>query len=152
MEIRKLDHSALVVRDLAASRRFYGEILGLEEIARPSSFTFGGCWFRGAGFELHLILAADTTAPAGFGEAGPAAARGLAHHLAFEVDDLAAAEAHLRASGVAIVGGPLPRGDGPVQLYVNDPDGNFLEFFSWNADPALPVVERAAMPSTPEPA
>jgi catechol 2,3-dioxygenase-like lactoylglutathione lyase family enzyme len=149
VEIRKLDHSALVVRDLAASRRFYGEILGLQEIPRPRSFTFGGCWFRGASFELHLILAADTTAPAGFAEPGPAAARGLAHHLAFEVDDLAATEAHLRAHGVRIVGGPLPRGDGPVQLYVDDPDGNMLEFFSWIADPALPVEERAALPAAP---
>lgn len=149
MEIRKLDHSALVVRDLAAARRFYGEILGLEEIPRPSSFKFGGCWFRGPGFELHMILASDTTAPAGFADPGPAASYGLAHHLAFEVADLAAAEAHLRASGVAIVGGPLPRGDGPVQLYVNDPDGNFLELFSWSADPALPAVERPAYPHRP---
>lgn len=147
MQIRRLDHSALVVSDLERARRFYGELLGLQEIPRPSSFTFRGCWYRGAGFELHLILAADTTAPAGFAEPGPAAARGLAHHLAFEVDDLAAAEAHLRASGVTVVGGPLPRGDGPVQLYVNDPDGNFIEFFSWDNDQALPVEERSAMPA-----
>jgi catechol 2,3-dioxygenase-like lactoylglutathione lyase family enzyme len=149
VEIRRLDHSALVVRDLGVARRFYGEILGLEEIPRPQSFTFGGCWFRGAGFELHLILAADTTAPAGFAEPGPAAARGLAHHLGFEVADLAAVEAHLRAHGVTIVGGPLQRGDGPVQLYVDDPDGNMLEFFSWNADPALPIEERAAFVAAP---
>jgi len=145
MQIRKLDHSALVVRDLAVARHFYQEILGLEEIPRPRTFTFGGCWFRGMGFELHLILAADTTAPAGFADPGPAATRGLAHHLAFEVDDLALVEAHLRAHGVAIVGGPLPRGDGPLQLYVNDPDGNLLEFFSWNVDPNLPAEERAAI-------
>lgn len=147
MEIRKLDHSALVVRDLDRARRFYGEVLGLHEIPRPRSFTFRGCWFRGAGFELHLILEADTTAPAGFADPGPAAARGLAHHLAFEVDDLAAAEAHLRAHGVTIVGGPLPRGDGPLQLYVNDPDGNFIEFFTWTADESIPVEERSAIPA-----
>jgi catechol 2,3-dioxygenase-like lactoylglutathione lyase family enzyme len=145
VDIRKLDHSALVVSDVERSRWFYGTVLGLEEIPRPQNFTFGGAWFRGANFELHLILASDTTAPAGFGEAGPAAARGLAHHLGFEVTDLAATEAHLRQHGISIVGGPIPRGDGPIQLYINDPDGNFIEFFAYDEHSTLPVVERGAI-------
>lgn len=145
MQIKKLDHVALVVRDLARARWFYGTVLGLEEIPRPTTFTFGGCWFRGEGVELHLILAGDTTAPAGFGDAGPAVTRGLAHHLGFEVDDLAATEAHLRQHGVTITGGPIPRGDGPIQLYVLDPDGNFMEFFQWDADVSLPLEERGAI-------
>lgn len=145
MEISRLDHSALVVRDLARAREFYGAVLGLTEVPRPQSFTFGGCWFRGNGFELHLILAADTTAPAGFGELGAGASRGLAHHLGFEVPDLTATEAHLRAHNVRIVGGPLPRSDGAVQLYVLDPDDNFLEFFAWEPDSPLPIEERGAV-------
>lgn len=145
MQIKKLDHSALVVGDLERARWFYGTVLGLAEVARPSNFTFGGAWFRGEGFELHLILAADTTAPAGFGDLGPAAARGLAHHLGFEVDDLAATEAHLCTNGVPIVGGPIPRGDGPLQLYVLDPDGTFIEFFQWEPATTLPTEERAAI-------
>jgi catechol 2,3-dioxygenase-like lactoylglutathione lyase family enzyme len=148
MQITKLDHSALVVRDLERARAFYGALLGLTEIPRPQSFTFGGAWFRGQGFELHLILEADTTAQAGFGEAGVGASSGLAHHLGFEVDDLAAAEAHLRAHDVTIVGGPLPRGDGVLQLYVHDPDGNMLEFFQWFAPDSLPVIERGAVGSS----
>jgi catechol 2,3-dioxygenase-like lactoylglutathione lyase family enzyme len=147
MQITKLDHSALVVRDLERARAFYGGVLGLVEIARPQSFTFGGAWFRGQGFELHLILEADTTAPAGFAEAGAGAARGLAHHLGFEVDDLAAAETRLRAHSVTIIGGPLPRGDGVLQLYVLDPDGNMLEFFQWFDADALPTIERSAVRS-----
>lgn len=146
VQIKKLDHSALVVSDIDRARRFYGVVLGLPEVPRPRNFTFGGCWFRGTGFELHLILDRDTTAPAGFGDAGAAATRGLAHHLGFEVDDLAATEAHLRKHGANIIGGPLPRGDGAIQLYVLDPDGNFLEFFAWDARSTLPVEERAAMP------
>lgn len=145
MRIRKMDHSALVVRDLEKSRWFYGEVLGLEEIPRPSTFTFGGCWFQGSGFQLHLIVAHDTTAPAGFAPAGEADRLGLAHHLAFEVDDLDAALAHLRAHNIKVVGGPVPRGDGVIQAYVYDPDGNFLEFFVWNQASQLPVEERAAV-------
>jgi catechol 2,3-dioxygenase-like lactoylglutathione lyase family enzyme len=143
MAITKLDHSALVVADLERVRWFYGTLLGLEEIPRPASFTFGGCWFRGQGFELHFILARDTTAPAGFGEAGLGAKTGLAHHLGFEVDDVGAIEALLRAHGLPIYAGPMKRGDGIVQLYVYDPDGNFLEFFARTAAPALPDQERA---------
>lgn len=145
MQIKKLDHSALVVSDLERARWFYGAVLGLQEVPRPPSFTFGGCWFRGAGFELHLILERDTTAPAGFGDGGVGATRGLAHHLGFEVSDLQATEAHLRSHGVNIIGGPLSRSDGAIQLYVLDPDGNFLEFFVWDKDSTLPVEERAAM-------
>ena len=145
MHLNKLDHSALVVRDLERSSWFYGEVLGLEEVPRPSNFTFRGRWFQGSNFQLHLILAEDTTAPAGFAEAGEAARIGLAHHLAFEVDDLDAALAHLRAHNIEIVGGPIPRGDGVIQAYVYDPDGNFLEFFTWSQASQLSVEERAAV-------
>jgi glyoxylase I family protein len=59
MEIRLLHHVSLPVHDLEVSRRFYKEIVGLQEIARPN-FPFGGAWFRlGESQELHLIVAAD---------------------------------------------------------------------------------------------
>lgn len=145
VHLKKLDHSALVVRDLERSSWFYGEVLGLEEVPRPRTFTFGGRWFRGSGYELHLIVARDTTAPAGFAEPGEGARLGLAHHLAFEVDDLDAMMAHLRAHGVAIVGGPMSRGDGVTQLYVNDPDGHLLEFFVWDRHATLLAEERPAL-------
>jgi catechol-2,3-dioxygenase len=32
-----------------------------------------------------------------------------------------------------------------VQLYVNDPDGNFLELFTRRPNDALPAIERAAV-------
>jgi catechol 2,3-dioxygenase-like lactoylglutathione lyase family enzyme len=143
--IKALDHSALISADLERTRWFYCTVLGLEEIPRPESFRFGGCWFRGPGFELHMILEQDTTARAGFGDAGPGARIGLAHHLGFEVEDLAALTDRLRAHAVPIFAGPMQRGDGVVQLYVNDPDGNFLEFFTHTPDSALPVIERAAV-------
>lgn len=73
VHLKKLDHSALVVRDLEQSSWFYGEVLGLEEVPRPCTFTFGGRWFHGSGYELHLILARDTTAPSGFAEPGEGA-------------------------------------------------------------------------------
>ncbi|MFN8481554.1 MAG: VOC family protein [Anaerolineae bacterium] len=143
MHIQKLDHSALIVSDLDKARWFYGEVLGLEEIPRPANFTFGGCWFRGDGFEIHLIREADTTTRAGFGDGGTGAKVGMVHHLGLEVDDIQATERYLREQGATILGGPMPRGDGPIQLYVADPDGNFLEFFQRDGAWSLPIEERA---------
>src|SRR2546430_14570555 len=121
MEIRRLDHAALLVKDVERSRRFYGQVLGMEEVPRPSNFTFPGAWFRKGRAEIHLI---------GEDEAGRAAelrpdnyrpaelATGHGPHIAFEVADLESAQEHLRRHQVEIVGGPRPRGDGPIQLYV----------------------------------
>jgi glyoxylase I family protein len=145
LQIKKLDHCALVVRDIERSRHFYGDVLGLVEIPRPKSFLFRGAWFRGAGFELHLIQADETAAPVGFGDPGEGGLVGLAHHLAFEVADLDAALEHLRSHGVEILSGPMPRGDGVLQAYFFDPDANFLEFFIHDGDSSLRVEERRGL-------
>jgi catechol 2,3-dioxygenase-like lactoylglutathione lyase family enzyme len=132
MQLRKMDHTALVVQELERSRWFYGKVLGLQEVPRPNNFTFGGSWFQGPDFQIHLILARDTTAPAGFSEAGEDVRTGRAHHIAFEVDDIEKAIVSLHAHHIEIVGGPQPRGDGVTQFYIYDPDRNFLEFFAWD--------------------
>ncbi len=133
MKLLTLDHSTLIVRNLERSRRFYDEVLGLKEVPRPSTFTFGGSWLQGAGFQIHLIDAQDTSAPSGFGVPREAARTGRGHHLAFEVADLEECLAHLAAHGVEVIGGPLPRGDGVMQAFVEDPDGHLLEFFAWES-------------------
>src|SRR6516162_8566490 len=103
MHLLSLDHSTLIVNDLEQSRWFYGVVLGLEEVPRPPTFTFGGLWFQGAGFQIHLIDARDTSAPAGFGVPREAARTGRGHHLAFEVAHLDECLAHLKACGIEIV-------------------------------------------------
>lgn len=145
MKLTRMDHSALIVRDLAATRRFYGEVLGLEEIPRPSSFKFGGCWFRGPSFELHFILEKDCTSPAGWQDAGPGGRSGLAHHLAFAVEDLDGAMRELEQHGIPLSAGPFQRGDGIVQIYVDDPDGHFIELFARVDRPDIAGGDRPAV-------
>jgi catechol 2,3-dioxygenase-like lactoylglutathione lyase family enzyme len=144
----RIQHVGLVVSDLERSRRFYRGALGLEEVARPSNFTFAGAWFRFGEHELHLLSEAHTTGGAGQPNAGVGAAQGLTHHLAFEVDDLDAACARLAENGVPLAGGPMPRGDGVTQVFFLDPDGYVLEYFQRtgedqsDAPPRVPIGAR----------
>jgi catechol 2,3-dioxygenase-like lactoylglutathione lyase family enzyme len=127
----RIQHVGLVVLDVERSRRFYADALGLEEVPRPPNFAFDGAWFRFGGTEIHLLSDAHATGGAGQPDPGAGATRGMTHHLAFEVDDVSAACERLADNGVALEGGPMPRGDGYVQVFFRDPDGYVLEFFQW---------------------
>jgi catechol 2,3-dioxygenase-like lactoylglutathione lyase family enzyme len=140
-----LQHCGLIVSDLERSRSFYGDALGLEEVPRPSNFTFAGAWFQVGEDQLHLLVEADTTGSAGGPDPGPSVAVGLANHIALEVDDLEAAVARLGEHHVQLVGGPMPRGDGWTQVFARDPDGYVIELFQWTGEDQSDAPERAAI-------
>jgi catechol 2,3-dioxygenase-like lactoylglutathione lyase family enzyme len=135
MDIRRADHVALLVEEVERSRRFYMQVLGMQEIPRPPTFDFPGAWLTRGNFQIHLIgeEVAGRARAVNPGYLPAELARGRVTHLAFEVDDLAAAMQHLGDQGVPIVGGPQPRGDGVEQLYICDPDGYVIEIFAWAA-------------------
>ena len=133
MEIRKLDHAALLVKDVERSRRFYGQVFGMEEVPRPHNFAFPGAWFHKGSAELHLIGEAE---PGRAAQVQPGyrldeQSRGKTAHIAFEVDDLDEGQRYLRACGVEVVGGPQLRGDGVLRMYICDPDNYIVELFVW---------------------
>jgi catechol 2,3-dioxygenase-like lactoylglutathione lyase family enzyme len=135
----------LIVADLERSRRFYGGALGLDEVPRPRNFVFEGAWFQVGDDQIHLLVEAETTSTAGGVDPGPSAATGLATHIALEVDDLRTALARLDEHGVALIGGPMPRGDGYEQVFMRDPDGYVIELFQHtgadqsDAAPRVPI-------------
>ena len=133
MEIRSLDHAALFVSDVERSRYFYGQVLGMEEVPRPSNFDFPGAWFRKGRAEVHLIGADDPNRVSQIysGYNADELSGGHGSHIAFLIDDLEEAQQHLRKHDVPLVGGPRPRGDGVMQMYVCDPDGYIVELFVW---------------------
>jgi catechol 2,3-dioxygenase-like lactoylglutathione lyase family enzyme len=134
MQVRKLDHVAFFVRDVERSRTFYRTVFNLPEVPRPATFNFPGAWLQGPDFQIHLIGDEQSARVEREGYVNPYTpdelARGSATHAAFEVADLQETIAHLKAHDIEILGGPRPRGDGVLQIFINDPDGYVLEFFS----------------------
>ena len=47
-------HVSLDTADLAASKRFYGDLLGLAELERPD-FGLPGVWYQAGPVQLHII-------------------------------------------------------------------------------------------------
>ncbi|HWE62816.1 MAG TPA: VOC family protein [Chloroflexota bacterium] len=98
------------------ARRFYGELLGLEEIPAPDTIAhLDLIWYRVGDSELHLF-ASDRLAD------------GLAAHFCLQVDDLPAVRERLSRGGVEIVD-DLPIPNRP-RFFCRDPFGNRIEFTS----------------------
>src|SRR3974377_285505 len=104
LRVKTLDHVPLVVKGLERSRKFYVEVLGMREVPRPA-FSFAGLWFQAGATQIHLILEYAGSLPAGnLLNAERRSSR--THHLAFLVEDAAAAFTSLKALGVHILAEP----------------------------------------------
>jgi catechol 2,3-dioxygenase-like lactoylglutathione lyase family enzyme len=104
---------------LAASRRFFGEVLGLDEIERPG-FNFSGAWFALGDRQLHLIV----QEPAGSEGAGRIS---RSDHMALEVSDLDEVKKALRNASIEF-GEGSNQALGMDQIFCRDPDGHVIEF------------------------
>ena len=116
MTVKGFDHVQLAMPagGEPLARRFYGEVLGLAEIAKPPTLAArGGNWFRCGSLQLHLGVEAD------FRPAKKA-------HPALLVDDLAAAIAALEAAGFEVKHDPEPV-PGVERAFTSDPFGNRIE-------------------------
>lgn len=96
------------------ARRFYGEVMGLEEVPRPTALAArGGAWFRNGELEVHVGIDSDF-APA------------TRAHPGFLVDDLDAMASRFSDAGIQVrPDSALP---GYRRFYVDDPFGNRIEF------------------------
>jgi catechol 2,3-dioxygenase-like lactoylglutathione lyase family enzyme len=102
------------------ARRFYGELLGLAEIAKPPNLAArGGAWFRCGPLQLHLGVEAD------FRPAKRA-------HPALLVTGLAELIAALSAAGFEIKYDPEPV-QGFDRAFTADPFGNRIELLEARA-------------------
>ena len=98
----------------AATKEFYGNALGLEQVPKPAAARQSGAWYQIGVNQLHLSVEDE--------ENGPLSSR----HICFAVSDLGAAEKRFREAGVKIIPDPRPM-PGTSRFYVRDPGGNQLE-------------------------
>ena len=126
LSVETVHHVAITVTDIERSKRFYGEVLQLPEVARPD-FDFGGAWYEIGGREVHLIVHDDTRTLR-----GTTTIDIKDGHFALRVRSYAEAVAHLRALGIPHLALPQNKTSW-AQIYVTDPDGNVIEL---NADRA----------------
>lgn len=114
-----MDHVAISVADLARSVEFYTTLFGFKEVAAPVP---NARWLTMAnGVTLHIV--GNRTAPS---------EHSRWDHLALRIADMDALIARLGARRVAwtnMAGGRTPqvRADGVRQIFVQDPDGYWIE-------------------------
>ena len=116
------DHTALHVADLERSVAFYERVFGVPEIPTPGDPAVIRWLSLGGDDQLHLIR-----------YEGPVPTTSKAIHLAVAVSELDAFVEHLDALGLDYSDWPgkpatvSVRGDGIRQVYVQDPDGYWIE-------------------------
>lgn len=120
MEIERLDHLVLTVRDVAATVEFYERVLGFREetVDGRTALHFGrqkiNVHQAGHEFEPKAERATPGSGDLCFVTAMP----------------MSEAVAHLERVGVSVLEGPVPRpgASGEMEsVYFRDPDGNLIE-------------------------
>ena len=117
----RLDHIALLVRDLDESAAFYTAIPGIREVPNPMGGTHIR-WFDYGGQRLHLQAGDLTTTHVE-----------KATHFAFSVDDFDALLAALAERGLSYAdfkgtpGAVNVRPDGMRAVFLRDPNGYWIE-------------------------
>lgn len=128
LSIPQIDHVSVLITDIERSRRFYRDLLGLPEIAKPRTFDFVVLWFDLGNQQLHLLHKdePDSRSP---------------RHFALRVSDVSAARSYFQQHGVALQETtPIPGAD---RFFIFDPDGNRIEIIQW-LQPYDPTVSGAA--------
>ena len=128
MQFSRIQHCSLVVQNLDRAAAFYREVLGLTEIAIPSTFKPAGLnvrWFRLGSQQIHILMGAENQP---FSQ----------QHMALQVDDAQAARLWMKEKGIDIEETILiPNAD---RFFIRDPDSNLIEIIEWKEDyPNIPV-------------
>lgn len=135
MAIRKLGHYSIRTTDLASSKRFYTELLGLEEGFRPP-FAFPGVWLYLPGdrndYGVVHIIGIDPDDKQGLvdylGDRDPESltGTGVVDHVAFLANDLRGLHKKLAAMDMPFTERTVPS-LGLHQVFVTDPSGVTVE-------------------------
>lgn len=120
IEIQRIHHVSLAVTDIEQAKKFYKDILCLEEIERPQ-FGFPGAWYQIGNQQLHLIVHPEAETLRSTNELSSKEG-----HFAFRVKSYDETVRWLKEKGVEIYENPTSK-SGFAQIFVADPDGNLIE-------------------------
>jgi catechol 2,3-dioxygenase-like lactoylglutathione lyase family enzyme len=117
LKAKRINHVTLAMPagEHDRARKFYGGLLGLEEIPRPEALNavYDLMWFKFLDILLHLDFTQPWTTPA------------ENRHIAMEVEDLPAWRRYLEGKGATIHEAvAMPDRD---RFYLLDPFGNYFE-------------------------
>jgi len=119
MSVGMLDHFNIRTRRLGDTVRFYEDILGLENGARPN-FAFPGAWMYSEGRPVvHLVDISPT-------DEQQKPDSGVVHHVAFASRDFKGMKQRLQSKGMAFDIRQVPGGE-LWQIFVRDPNGVMIE-------------------------
>jgi catechol 2,3-dioxygenase-like lactoylglutathione lyase family enzyme len=119
MSVGVLDHFNIRTRNLAATVRFYEDVLGLEKGPRPN-FAFPGAWMYSEGKAVvHLVDIAATSEP-------QKPDSGVVHHVAFASRGFDDMKQRLKAKDMRFEARQVPGGE-LWQIFVDDPNGVLIE-------------------------
>jgi len=123
-QVQGLDHVALLVRDVEASARWYGEVLGLERLYHDVWGSFPAVVGKG-GTALALFPVASA-AP----HPPPGRDTLCVRHVAFRVDhaNFVAAQRDLERRGISF---SFQDHQAAHSIYFQDPDGHQLEITTY---------------------
>jgi catechol 2,3-dioxygenase-like lactoylglutathione lyase family enzyme len=121
MEVRRIDHLVLTVRDVAETLAFYEKVLGMT----PVTFGEGRVALKFGNQKINLHALGHEFEPKAAN-----AAPGTADLCFVTPVALPKAMSHVESCGVEIIDGPVPRSGamGPLlSFYFRDPSGNLIE-------------------------
>ncbi|MGC1494460.1 MAG: VOC family protein [Sulfitobacter sp.] len=121
--IQAIDYTVIIVRDMAAMRRFYEDVLCFA-LARVLSEN----WIE---YQIGATILALSN-PGLTASDAPTPKASAALQLAFKVplDTVDACAAELSDQGITILSPPTNRDFGHRTLFFRDPDGNLIEIFA----------------------
>ncbi|MGJ4949896.1 VOC family protein [Bradyrhizobium sp. HKCCYLS20291] len=114
-----LDHFNIRTRNLQETVRFYEDVLGLENGARPN-FAFPGAWMYSEGRPVVHLVDISPTSEAQKPDSG------VVHHVAFVSRGFAGMKARLAEKGMPYDARQVPGGE-LWQIFVRDPNGVMIE-------------------------
>ncbi len=119
LSIIEINHVSLWVKDVPISINFYKNILGLSQLASRPNFDFQGAWFAlGNRQQLHILEGRTEDV---------SHSHSRRNHFAVQVESLQAVAVFLQSKDIIFIG-PKARPDGIMQVFIQDPDGYWIEF------------------------